>query len=127
MMRMETIRLAVAGLLLFGTGLQTGKIMSPYYAATPVVFEDHQPVAGGDSAQLQALLHSPSPSAVSVPAQNQGKYVASKNSTLFHDASCASAKSIKSENQVWFTSLEAAKAAGYSPSACTQKILGISQ
>ncbi|MEO6077459.1 MAG: hypothetical protein ABIP54_01620 [Candidatus Andersenbacteria bacterium] len=126
MIRVQAIRMGIVGILLFGTGWQTGRIMSPYYAATPVVFEDHQPAPGGE-AQLQALLDNPSPSTSISPTQNQGKYLASKNSTLFHDPSCASAKSIKPENQVWFASVEAAKSAGYSPSACTQKLLGISQ
>lgn len=126
-MHAKAIRMSILGMAIFGVGWETGKVMSPYYAATPVVFEDHQPSAGGGEDQLKALLVSPLPSTSSTAAQVQGKYVASKNSTLFHDSSCPSAKSIKVENQVWFASVADAKAAGYSPSACTQKLLGFSQ
>jgi len=125
-MNMKAISTSILGILVFAVGWEAGRVMSPYYAATPVIFEDHQPVAGGGEEQLQALLNSPSPIAQPVAVSNdQGKYVGSKNSTLFHDPSCSSAKSIKAENQVWFASVEAAKAAGYSPSACTTKLLDV--
>ena len=126
-MHAKAMQMGLLGIAIFGVGWETGKVMSPYYAATPIVFEDTQPAAGGGEGDLKALLVSPAASISSAPSQAQGKYVASKNSTLFHDPSCASAKSIKPENQVWFDSVEAAKAAGYSPSACTQKLIGVSQ
>ncbi len=126
-MHAKAMQMGLLGIAIFGVGWETGKVMSPYYAATPIVFEDTQPAAGGGEGDLQTLLASPVASISSAPAQAQGKYVASKNSTLFHDASCASAKSIKAENQVWFGSLDEAKASGRSPSSCTLKLLGVSQ
>lgn len=129
-MHAKSISTAILGALIFATGWETGKVMSPYYASTPIVFEDHQPAAGGGEEQLKALSASPLPTgSAQVQAATitnaQGKYVASKNSTLFHDLSCPAAKSIKPENQVWFASVDAARAAGYSPSACTQKLLNV--
>lgn len=126
-MHAKAIRMSILGVAIFGVGWEAGKVTSPYYAATPIVFEDHQPSAGGGEDQLRALGTSSSPSPSSTSAQNQGKYVASKNSTLFHDSSCTSAKSIKVENQVWFASVDEARASGRSPSACTQKLLTNSQ
>ncbi len=123
--------MAILAVLIFATGWEAGRVMSPYYAATPIIFQDHQPAAGGSTNDLRALIASPSSSPLehlqpaAVINNAQGKYVASKNSTLFHDVSCSAAKSIKPENQVWFASVDAARSAGYSPSACTQKLLNV--
>jgi len=46
-----------------------------------------------------------------------GKYVASKNSTKYHLATCPGAKQIKEENKRWFDSKEAAEKAGLTPAA----------
>jgi hypothetical protein len=58
-------------------------------------------------------------------AKTTGKFVGSVNSNLFHDPSCAASKRIKETNQIWFDSTEDAAQAGYSPSKCTQKLLGL--
>jgi methylphosphotriester-DNA--protein-cysteine methyltransferase len=42
-------------------------------------------------------------------------YVGSVNSDKYHVPSCRWAQNIKSENEVWFSSSEEARAAGYSP------------
>lgn len=46
-------------LLIFAVGWQAGKVMSPYYAASPIIFEDRpcegQASSGGTAAELQAL------------------------------------------------------------------------
>ena len=47
--------------------------------------------------------------------QDSGQYVGSINSDVYHYPDCASAKKIKPENQIWFNSVEEAKAAGYRP------------
>lgn len=39
----------IAGLALFVVGWHTGRVMSPYYAAHPIVFEDKECVAGVSS------------------------------------------------------------------------------
>lgn len=111
----------IFGVLLFLLGWQSGRVMSPYYASSPIIFEDRQcsvcPSSGGSPEELKQLVASPVPQSAS-----QGLYVGSKNSTLFHHMTCASARSIKAVNQVWFATYEAAVAAGRSPSACTQKL-----
>ncbi len=131
----KMIGYSIFGILLFLLGWQTGRVMSPYYASSPIIFEDRQcsvcPSSGGTAEALQSLISSPDPSsAPSVPQSDSrglptgqaGLYVGSKSSTLFHHYTCASAKSIKPANQVWFATYEAAIAAGRTPSACTQKL-----
>lgn len=128
----KSIGYSVAGILIFLLGWQAGRVMSPYYASSPIVFEDRQcgacPSSGGSSEALQSLISSPgTSSAPSVPQNDSraiqaGLYVGSRNSTLFHHYTCASARSIKAENQVWFATYDAAIAAGRTPSSCTQKL-----
>lgn len=124
----KTIGYSIFGILLFLLGWQTGRVMSPYYSASPIVFEDRQcsvcPSSGGTSEALQSLISSPSPlsAPLGTPNDSKGLYVGSKSSTLFHHYTCSSAKTIKLANQVWFATYEAAIAAGRTPSACTQKL-----
>ncbi len=82
-------------------------------------------VAGAATASPTPLvgetpLRSPS-SAGPAPSTEERIYVGSKNSNLYHHKDCPSAKQIKEENQVWWPTREAAEAAGYSPSKCTQE------
>lgn len=135
----------IIALLLFGLGWQLGRVMSPYYAAQPIVFNDAvcTPTASpGDPAALQGLrdqgialrddTNDPSPEpkvagevTVAAAAPQAAKlFVASVNSNLFHHKDCPSANQIKEENKTWFTSREEAEKAGYSPSKCTQEKLG---
>lgn len=44
-----------------------------------------------------------------------GQYVASKSGTKYHYPWCGSAKQIKEENKIWFTTRAEAEAAGYLP------------
>lgn len=64
--------------------------------------------------------------AVSAPIQassaqdggaGKGKYVASRNSSKYHLAECPGARTISEANKVWFSTKEAAEAAGYAPAA----------
>lgn len=48
-------------------------------------------------------------------SQGTGQYVGSKNSDKYHLPSCKYAQDIKPDNQVWFDSVENAKASGYGP------------
>lgn len=124
----KTIWYSIFGTFLFLLGWQLGRVMSPYYASSPIVFEDRQcsacPSSGGSPEGLRQLVASPQVSNIlPVPqSASQGLYVGSKNSTLFHHMTCASARSIKVVNQVWFATYDAAIAAGRTPSACTQKL-----
>lgn len=121
-------------LLVFVGGWFLGQITSPYFSSQPIVFEDRQcPAAassGGTAAELVSLkdegiaARSPSPqtAGATITEQGSGQFVASVNSTLFHHSSCAVAKRINVENQVWFVSAEEAQAAGFAPSKCAQEI-----
>lgn len=135
----------VIALLLFGLGWQFGRMMSPYYAQSPIVFNEAActtPTATpGDPAALQELRHagialrdppdaSPVPqvagdvATAATPPTGDKAFVASVNSNLFHHKDCPSVNQIKEENKVWFPTVEAAGQAGYSPSKCTQEKLG---
>ncbi len=48
---------------------------------------------------------------------NTIKVVASKSGTKYHLLDCSGAKSIKTENKIFFDSIAFAKAAGYTPAA----------
>jgi hypothetical protein len=50
-------------------------------------------------------------------SQQDGKVVGSKNGTKYHFPWCSGAQRIAEANKVWFDSIEAAKAAGYTPAA----------
>lgn len=125
----KAIATGIVGVLIFLLGWYAGRIMSPYYASTPIVFEDRTCAAcPASSGSLQDLLETPAgtktPDApISEPiTQSKGLYVASRNSNLFHHYTCASAKSIKPENQIWYATYEEATASGKTPSSCTQKL-----
>jgi len=45
-----------------------------------------------------------------------GLVVASRTGSVYHFPWCAGASQIKAENQIWYSSEEAAKEAGYAPS-----------
>lgn len=125
----RTIGFSIAAILIFFIGWQTGRVMSPYYASSQIVFEDRTcatcPSSVGTSESLQEVREGTNTpvSNASVPAiDSRGLYVGSKNSTLFHHYTCPSARSIKADNQVWYASYDAAIQAGRSPSSCTQKL-----
>ena len=140
----------IFGALLFVAGWQLGKVTSPYYAAHPIVFEDRQcdqcSSSGGTPEELTQLKEAgiaerepdtqqaakpTAPPSSALPAvagsatTDQAQFVASKNSNLFHDPSCSSVGRIKETNKIWFANQAEAAAAGYTPSKCTQKLLGL--
>lgn len=121
-------------LLIFASGWQLGRAMFPYYDSRPIVFQDRECTdctsSGGSVAELQdikeqgiASREEESKPQVAGAQVSQGEYVASVNSSLFHHVSCSSAGRISPQNQLWFTTMEEAQAAGYSPSKCTQDLL----
>ena len=125
----KTSRL-LALVIVFGLGWYLGRIMSPYYNTTPIIFQDRQCSAcsssGGTAQELQALKsEGEGESAAQVAgttSQTQGEFVSSINSNLYHHASCPSASRIKPENQQWFATAEEARAAGLTPSKCTHDL-----
>lgn len=46
---------------------------------------------------------------------SQGRYVASKNGTVYHYPWCSGAQRIKEENKIWFQTKEEAEGRGYRP------------
>lgn len=122
----------ILGLLLFIAGWQTGRVMSPYYAAHPIIFKDVVANNTGDPPALAALQASTSPTSTVAAAITEqpsslnatGQFFASKNSSLYHHQNCAAVKQIKEANKISFTSAEEAEKAGFSPSQCTKQKLG---
>lgn len=49
------------------------------------------------------------------------RYVASKNSKVFHKPDCSFAAKIKEENKVWFSSIEEAESKGFKPHSCVNQ------
>jgi len=147
--RRELVSSILIGALLFGSGWQMGRVMSPYYATEAVTFT----AAPGEGAvgpvspeQLTALREAgiaqqtPVPSTkvagasstqennAAVSAQEgseQGVFVGSRNSNLYHHQTCSTASRIKPANQLWWNSPEEAEGAGYKPSKCSQQYLGL--
>ena len=127
----KAIGAGLIAVLIFLLGWHMGRVMSPYYASTPIVFEDRACSAcPSSSGSLQELQNTSSGNPAPVDTANaltsdlkaSGAYVASKNSDLFHHYTCSSAKTIKPENQLWYGSYEEAAASGRQPSSCTQKL-----
>lgn len=57
----------------------------------------------------------------STTSNQTGQYVASKAGTKYHHITCAGAKQIKEENKIYFATVEAALAAGYTKAANCNK------
>lgn len=78
-------------------------------------------LAGFDAGQGRAS--SGTPSALSIATTSaSGQVVASRNGTKYYPPQCASAARITDVNKVWFASISAAEAAGYTPAAnCTSR------
>jgi hypothetical protein len=55
--------------------------------------------------------------AQTLPLENGGSVLGSKNGTKYHLPWCAGASRIKEENKIWFSSPEEAERAGYEPAA----------
>lgn len=139
--------LVILGLLLFIAGWQTGRVMSPYYTAHPIVFKDVVANNTGDPQALAALQAKATPSPLrgevphatvaaaiattqqpaprTPPAAGEAGFFASKNSSLYHHKNCPAVKQIKEANKIAFASREEAEKAGFSPSQCTKQKLGI--
>lgn len=69
------------------------------------------------SIEMRPIIMEAPKQASATSAVPSGTYVASKNGTKYHLASCPGAKSISDANKVWFETKEAAEAAGYTPAS----------
>ncbi len=65
----------------------------------------------------QQLGSMASKSITNKPLLSTGKYVASKNSKLYHAPWCSGAQRIKDENKIWFQTKEEAEASGRTPAS----------
>lgn len=119
----------VAIILSLAIGWQSGRMMSPYYAAHPIILTD---VPKEEiTAQLEDLKRAgiaarpPSnkepavAAAITSSVPSSAEFVASKNSTLYHHSTCPAAKQIKAENLRQFKNAQEAESAGFTPSKCT--------
>ena len=128
------IGLGIMAVIIFLLGWQGG-VLSQQNAATQIVFKDRQCSAcsssGGTPQALEELRQqgiaereqgNSGQVAAAVDAPSGKVFVGSVNSDLYHHQSCSAAGRIKAENQVWFGSVEEARAAGYSASKCSQDL-----
>jgi len=58
---------------------------------------------------------------------NQRQFVGSINSDLYHHPDCPTSSRILDKNQIWFSDVADAEAAGYKPSKCTIEKLGVGE
>ena len=82
------------------------------YMAAPVPEVDcalSQPTGTAENGNREVLNGEATPA--------EGRYVASKNGTKYYLPSCSGVAKIAEANKVWFATVSAAKAAGYSPAA----------
>ncbi|HWQ60142.1 MAG TPA: hypothetical protein VN420_03270 [Candidatus Fimivivens sp.] len=119
LVRERTRILPLAGMVLVGVLMfEAGFLRGSSIAARPLVVEKpSSECQGGEVAGVTTDTNLPlKPAATSVAASVDAKncaFVGSRNSTLYHLPSCASAKRIKPENLVCFTSVDDAQSKGY--------------
>lgn len=90
-----------------------GKLYFLWPTKTPLVVRN-------DSGELENPVHAQvTSSAEEVPtnALLPGKFVASKNGTLYHFPWCPGAQKISDKNKIWFQTADEAKNKGYKPAA----------
>lgn len=75
---------------------------------TPITIENLLPNQNMGSTSAESAVQSTAPA---------GQVVASKNGTKYHYPWCAGAQSIKEENKIYFSSIEEARKAGYTPAS----------
>ncbi|MDB5224793.1 MAG: protein of unknown function with transrane region [Candidatus Adlerbacteria bacterium] len=71
---------------------------------------------GAQVAGVEQAVH-PAPAPTQTPMTGPKVYVASKNGTKYYLPACSGAKRIAAVNQVWFSTAQDAKNAGYGPAA----------
>lgn len=119
--RRERERLVLfSALVLVGAlSFQAGFLAGGSSVALPLVIEKPA-VAASDPGRVAGVSDAspagdPKSAAVVTPERKDCTFVGSRNSTLYHLPTCASAKRIKPENIVCFVSVEDAVARGYKP------------
>jgi len=100
------IIIILVALISFGLGR-----LSKIRENKPLINIENLGAAAGDTRTLQG---SETGQEASV---QEGLLVGSKNGTKYHYPWCSGALRIKEENKVWFSSVEEAKKAGYTPAA----------
>lgn len=113
----------------FAVGWQAGRMMSPYYASSPIILTDvpsQEVVKSLESVKQAGIAARPTPKGPAVaaavtasPSTSQGEFVASKNSNLYHHKSCPTVARISEANKRFFATAQEAEAAGLTPSKCT--------
>jgi len=117
------IALVIGFVLVAIIAFGVGRLTAPPIVRNPIIVENA--ANNGDSANISGSITSAASQNNQLVANTQtntkGMFVGSKNSNLYHWPWCAPAKNIKLENEVWFDSEAAARAAGRTPSSCVAK------
>ncbi len=115
--RFERYLLYATGILIFTSGMLAGYLLGSAKKAREVVIT-------APTAEVSAYLTDAEREDIAAPAApsaEAGSIGSSKRGTKYYFSDCAELKALKQENLVWFPSEDAAKKAGYSPSACVLK------
>ena len=92
--------------------------LAPSAAATELALDPRESREDEDAAlSAQAGVAGAQTTATAAAGQGGGVYVASKKGTKYYLPTCSGAKRINEENKVWFSTVAAAEAAGYTPAA----------
>lgn len=99
----------LVGLISFGLG-RLSKIREN---KVPVTIENISAAAS----QIKPVLSLETAQSEPIMPNQGGMLVGSKNGTKYHYPWCSGALRIKEENKVWFSSIEEARQAGYTPAS----------
>ncbi|MES2668598.1 MAG: hypothetical protein V4644_02835 [Patescibacteria group bacterium] len=107
--------LILSSTLAFGLGVLAGKDMAKTEGKDGFWIEELPQALKEGGGGPAAVIEAPEPPE---PVEEGPKvYMASKNGTKYYLPTCGTAKRIKEENRVWFSTKEEAEAAGYGPAA----------
>lgn len=80
------------------------------------LFNMHSTDSNGDLSSKDTEIFSNESVPQIADLNKKGLFVASKNSNIYHRPDCASARNIKEENKIWFSSEAEAQKRGFRPS-----------
>ena len=105
----KELYLAMVVILVAVISFGLGRLSKIREEKTPITIENIDPDAVSTSSAININANK------AVTNKNDKIFVASKNGKKYYYAWCESAKIIKEQNRVWFSTKEQAEKAGYSP------------
>jgi len=111
------IFMAIVVVLVGFSSFGLGRLSSIQDLKQPIIVQNDSQTASVSKALPTSNLavNSQKNTATNSSSISPNSVVASKSGTKYHYPWCIGAKSIKEENQIWFSSIEEARSAGYLP------------